>query len=137
MKIFIGIFIILHGLVHLFYFAHSKRIFELRPGMEWPDNSWVLSKYMETNTIRGFSAVICCLVAAAFVISGLAYLANAVWATNLSIISAIFSSAIFILLWNGRLKKLDNQGAIAIIINISIWFVLTFLPWTKVKADFF
>jgi hypothetical protein len=125
MKYIIGIFIILHGLVHLFYFAHSKKIFELRPGFVWPENSWVLSKFMGTDNIRNFTTLMCFLVAAAFVISGIAYFAHAEWAINLTIISAIFSSVFFILLWDGRLKKLDNQGAIAIIINISIWFVLT------------
>jgi hypothetical protein len=128
MKVFIGIFIILHGLVHLFYFAHSKRIFELRPGMEWPDNSLALSKFMGIKTIRDFTSLICSLVAVAFVISGIAYLAKAAWAINLAIISVFFSSLLFILLWDGRFKKLDNQGAIAILINISIWFVLNSMP---------
>lgn len=127
MKPLNGIFILLHGLVHLFYFAHRKKIFELHPGFEWPDNSWALLKLPGTKTIRTIASLMCILVAATFVISGIAYLAKSVRANNLTIISAIFSSAIFILLWDGRLKKLDNQGAIAIIINISIWFVVSSL----------
>ncbi len=127
MKTLIGIFIILHGLVHLFYFAHSKRIFELRPGFEWPDNSWALSKLPGTKTIRTIVSLMCILVAATFVISGIAYITNAVWTFKLIQISAFLSSGLFILLWDGRLKKLDNQGAIAIIINISIWFVVSSL----------
>lgn len=125
MKISIGIFIMLHGLVHLFYFAHSKKIFELRPGFEWPDNSWVLSKFLSTDTIRTIASLLCILGAAAFVTSGIAYITNAFWALTLIQNSAIISSLIFVIFWDGRLKKLDNQGAIAIIINISIWYVLT------------
>ena len=125
MKTFIGIFIMLHGLVHLFYFAHSKKIFELRPDFEWPDNSWVLSKFLGTDTIRTLAALMCCLITAALVISGIAYIANAFWALNLIRISAILSSLLFILLWDGRLKKLDKQGAIALIINVSIWYIIT------------
>jgi hypothetical protein len=127
MKAFIGFFIILHGLVHLFYFAHSKRIFELRPGFEWPENSWVLSKVLGTDTIRTIASSMCFLVAAAFVASGIAYIAHVEWAINLIKISAIFSSVLFVIFWDGRLKKPDNQGAIAIIINISIWYVVTTL----------
>ncbi|WP_372949152.1 hypothetical protein [Mariniphaga sp.] len=127
MKVIIGIFIMLHGLVHLFYFAHSKRIFELRPGFEWPDNSWVLAKFMGTDTIRTIASLMCILVAAAFAISGIAYITNEVWTLKLIQISAILSTVIFILFWDGRLIKLDNQGAIAIIINISIWFVVSLL----------
>ena len=125
MKYIIGIFIILHGLVHLFYFAHSKKIFELRPGFDWPDNSWVLSKFLETDTIRIIASLMCLMIAAAFVTSGIFYIANAFWALNLLLISTILSSLLFILLWDGRLKKLETQGAIAMIINISIWYVVT------------
>lgn len=127
MRVVIGIFIVLHGLVHLFYFAHSKRIFELRPGMEWPDNSWGLSKFLKTDTIRTIASLVCILVAVVFVISGIAYIVTAVWTFKLIQISAILSSGLFILFWDGRLKKLDNQGAIAILLNISIWFVVSSL----------
>jgi hypothetical protein len=127
MRVVIGIFIILHGLVHLFYFAHSKKIFELRPGFEWPDNSWVLSKFLKTDTIRTIASLVCILVAVVFVISGIAYIVTAVWTFKLIQISAILSSGLFILFWDGRLKKLDNQGAIAILLNISIWFVVSSL----------
>ena len=39
-RIIFGIFIILHGLVHLLYFGQSTRYFELQPGMVWPDGAW-------------------------------------------------------------------------------------------------
>jgi len=36
MNFILGIFFILHGLVHLLYAGQSLRLFELRPGMTWP-----------------------------------------------------------------------------------------------------
>jgi len=36
LTIILGIFCILHGLVHLLYAGQSRRLFELRPGMVWP-----------------------------------------------------------------------------------------------------
>jgi hypothetical protein len=33
LRFIIGVFIVLHGLVHLLYFGHSRRLFELQPGM--------------------------------------------------------------------------------------------------------
>jgi len=35
-KIVFATLLILHGGVHLLYFGHCRRIFELRPGMTWP-----------------------------------------------------------------------------------------------------
>ena len=34
-----GVFIVVHVLIHLFYFGQSRRLFELQPGMVWPDGS--------------------------------------------------------------------------------------------------
>ena len=39
LNIVIGVFIILHGLVHMLYFGQSRKFFELQPGMTWPDGS--------------------------------------------------------------------------------------------------
>ena len=36
MRFVFGVFIVLHGLVHLLYFGQSARYFELKPGMVWP-----------------------------------------------------------------------------------------------------
>ncbi len=41
MQIVVGVFLILHGLVHLLYAGQALRYFELRPGMTWPDASWL------------------------------------------------------------------------------------------------
>ena len=40
MRFVVGIFLILHGIVYLLYFGHSMRLFELRPGLLWPEAAW-------------------------------------------------------------------------------------------------
>ena len=42
LRFILSVFIVLHGLVHLLYFGQSRRLFELQPGMAWPE-SWRLS----------------------------------------------------------------------------------------------
>jgi hypothetical protein len=39
LKVIFGIFIILHGLVHMLYFGQSQKLFELQAGMTLPDGS--------------------------------------------------------------------------------------------------
>jgi hypothetical protein len=43
MTLVLGLFLILHGLVHLLYLGQSARLFELRSGMVWPDHSWAFA----------------------------------------------------------------------------------------------
>ena len=44
MWIALVLFLFLHGMVHLLYAGHSLRLFELRPGLSWPDSSWAFSR---------------------------------------------------------------------------------------------
>ena len=46
LAIIMGIFFVLHGLVHLLYAGQSRRLFELRPKMVWPDGSWAFSQLL-------------------------------------------------------------------------------------------
>ena len=68
-NIIVGIFLVLHGLVHMLYFAQSARFFELQAGMLWPDGSWAFSKLLGDATTRMVAGIFCILVAAGFVIA--------------------------------------------------------------------
>ena len=47
-----GVFLILHGLVHLLYAGQSWELFELRPEMTWPEGSWLISKILGDQAAR-------------------------------------------------------------------------------------
>ena len=47
-----GVFVVLHGLVHLLNLGQSVRLFELQPGMTWPDGSWAFSRLLGNNRTR-------------------------------------------------------------------------------------
>lgn len=56
-KIIAGVFLVLHGLIHLLYFGQSARLLELQSGMIWPDGSWIFSKLLGDNGTRTLAAV--------------------------------------------------------------------------------
>ena len=123
-KIILTIFFLLHGLVYLLYAGQSMRLFELKPGMKWPDGSWACSKLLGKKTIRHLAVVICTLSTLGFVSGSLAIFLNQVWWKSLVVKTAIFSSLLFILLWDGKKRKLDDQGGIGILINLVIIIAL-------------
>ena len=67
MNIITGIFLILHGLVHLLYFGQSARLFELQPGMTWPDESWIFTRLFGNRATRVLASAACVLAAIGFV----------------------------------------------------------------------
>jgi hypothetical protein len=115
-----GVFIILHGLVHLLYFAQSQRLFELRPNMTWPDGSWAFSNLIGESVTRVLASFTYFLVAISFVAGGIGILFGQAWGRSLILGSAVFSSIIIILFWDGKMQKLDDKGGVGLLINITI-----------------
>jgi hypothetical protein len=128
-RILFGIFIVLHGLVHLLYFGQSARYFELQAGMAWPNGSWAFSR-LPGNEAAGNLAGILLIVAAIGLIAGAAgiFLGQAWWRPVVTG-AAVFSSVVYILLWNGRMQNLDGQGLVGILIDVAILVIVLILRW--------
>ena len=133
MNIVFGVFIVLHGLVHMLYFGQSARFFELAPGMVWPDGSWAFSKLLSLGANRILASILLVLAAVGFVAGGVGILASQSWSRSVIVGSAIFSSLLFILLWDGVAQRLDNKGAIGILINAAILAALLLFHWPNFK----
>lgn len=129
MKTIIIIFLILHGIVYLLYAGQAIRLFELRPGFSWPDGSWVFSKFTGIKIMRCLVALCCLLIMLGFTAGSLAMLLKWNWWKEAVLLSAYISSIIFILLWDGKMKRLDDQGGFGILINLAIIISLSFFNW--------
>lgn len=123
----IGIFIILHGLVHLWYVVLSFRLVEFQPEMGWTGTSWLLSGNVQETTLRTLAGILFIASAFAFVISGIAVFANADWLKTFLLASALFSSLIMLVFWDGKLNLLVQKGVIGILINLGIIIMIAFL----------
>jgi uncharacterized membrane protein YphA (DoxX/SURF4 family) len=129
LRIILGIFMVLHGLVHLLYYGQSQGLFELQRGMVWPEGAWAFSKLLGDRTTRRMASIACIVVAVGFVAGGIGILMGQAWWRPAIAGAAAFSTAIFVLFWDGSLHKLDNQGAIAILINLAILMAVLILRW--------
>ena len=126
-----GIFLILHGLVHMLYFGQSARYLELQPGMIWPDGSWAFSRLLGDTTIRNLASILLVLAAIGFVVGGIGLSAKQAWWRPMIIAVAIFSSAIYVLFWDAGWSHLDNKGGVGILINLAILAALLIFQWPK------
>lgn len=124
MNILIGIFLLLHGLVHLWYFTLSQRLVKFQPEMGWTGESWLLSNILSDSTIRSLASVLFTLAAAAFLVSGIGVFFRTEWVRSVLVGSAVFSSAILILYWDGGMQMLVQKGLIGLLINIAILLVV-------------
>jgi hypothetical protein len=129
LTIIAGIFFVLHGMVHLLYAGQSRRYFELRPGLTWPDGSWLFSRLFGDPATRSLATVLLVAAAVIFLVSGTGLFFHQEWWRPAAISAVSFSSLIFILFWNSRLQALDAQGGIGLLINLAILYVILILKW--------
>ena len=131
--ILFGIFVVLHGLVHMLYFGQSARYFELQPGMLWPDGSWAFSGLLGDVTARNLANVFLVVAAIGFVIGGIGVFAKQAWWRPAVLAAAIFSSVIYLLFWDGGWGHLDNKGGVGILINLAILAALLVFQWPSIE----
>ncbi|UCH11542.1 MAG: hypothetical protein JSU61_06535 [Fidelibacterota bacterium] len=129
LRIIVGAFLVLHGLVYLLYAGHSWRLFELAD-LAWPDDSWAFSRLLGMEALRALATVSCILAALGFVAGGAGVFAG--WAGWRPVVvgAAAFSAVIFVLFWDGRLQKLPDQGWIGVLISAAI-LVTVLLRWPE------
>ena len=124
-----GVFIVLHGLIHLLYAGQSARRFELKPGMVWPAGSWAFSRLLGDEATRNLASISLVLAAMGFVAGGIGILASQAWWRPVVVGAAALSAVVFSLFWNGRWQNLDGQGAIGLLISLAILVAVLVLQW--------
>jgi len=126
MLITFGIFLILHSVVHILYAGQSWRRFELRPGLLWPDGSWLFSRLLGESTIRSLAGSLLILAALGLLVGGTGLLFKQDWWRPATMIAAALSSAIYLVFWDGKFQFLDAKGGVGLLINLAI-LVLIFV----------
>jgi hypothetical protein len=129
LRLILGIFMVLHGLVHMLYIGQSRRLFELQPGLVWPDGSWAFSRLFGDETTRWLASVACALATIGFLAGGIGIFARLAWWRPVVVASATFSAALYLLFWDGGMQKLDQKGGVGILINLAILVAVLILRW--------
>lgn len=130
----IGLFIVLHGLVHLWYFVLSRGLVVFQPEMGWTGKSWLLAKFLDDATARALASVLYPLATIAFVAGGLGIFSLQAWWRPVVVGAAVFSTVVILLFWDGDTQRLVQKGALGVLINLAILVALLVLQWPP--ADF-
>jgi hypothetical protein len=134
-RILFGVFLVLHGLVHLLYFGQSARYFELQPGMVWPHGSWAFSRLLGNEATRNLASILLVPAALGLVAGGTGILMGQGWWRAVVIGSAVLSVVIFVLFWDGITRSLPEKGVVALVINLAILVALLVLRWSPLEGN--
>lgn len=129
LRFLFGLFLVLHGLVHLLYLGQSQRVFELQPSMVWPDGSWVFSGLLGNGPTRLLASICLAVMAIGFAIGGAGILLRQGWWRPVVVGVSIFSSVLYVLLWDGGWQNLDDKGGVGLLLNVALLTAVLRFQW--------
>ena len=116
----LGLFLALHGLVHLWYVVLSQGWVEVEEAMGWNGQSWLLSAVLPEGAILTLAGVLYVAVAAGFVAGGVGYVLETEWASTVLVASAVVSTVVLIATWDGRFDLLVEKGILGVAIDVVV-----------------
>ena len=102
MRTLVAVFLILHGIFHLWYVIVSLRLIEYKPWMGWSGESWLLTSRLGDGGARAIAAVLYSMAAVGFAASGVGLLTEMPWFRIVLIGSLVFSLIATLLFWAGK-----------------------------------
>lgn len=119
-----GVFVLLHGLVHLWYVTLSQRWIEFRAEMGWSGESWLLTPLLGDAATRTVATLLYALATLGFVGGAIGIFAGQAWWRPAIVGSATFSAVTILIFWDGGLQMIVEKGLLGFLINLAILIVL-------------
>ena len=126
-RFLIGLFIALHGLVHLWYFVLSQQLVAFKPEMGWTGKSWLFTGWLGDPTARSLAGGLYLLATVALVAGGVAVFARLDWWRPLLAGAAIVSAVVILLTWDGSLQLALQKGLLGAAISAAILLAVLLL----------
>ena len=114
----IGIFILLHGLVHIWYVALSLRIVPFQPEMGYSGESWLWTKLIGDKPTRVLAAIGYACSAVGLVLAGIGGVLDQTWAQTSLTVAATISALTIVMFWDGKTSKLIEKGLLGFVISV-------------------
>ena len=129
MQILFAIFVILHGLVHMWYVTLSQGWVKFQTEMGWSGRSWLLANIFEEKISLNIASGFYIFSTVLFVITGIGLLASSSWARVALIMSSIVSAITILVFWDGKPNMLVEKGLIGLLINIGFLILVYATSW--------
>jgi hypothetical protein len=113
------VFILLHGLVHVWYFLLSSQLVTYKSDMGWNAQSKLLFSWSEKER-RLVASMLYLYVTILFILAVVGYWVQSLWWSDTLMMACISSSVVILLFFDGTFKKLVQKGLIGLILNIVI-----------------
>ncbi|MFB6082194.1 MAG: hypothetical protein ABEJ67_05165 [Halanaeroarchaeum sp.] len=120
----LGVFLVLHGFVHLWYVVLSQGWVEVEDQMGWNGRSWLCSSVVPAETTLAVASLLYVAVALGFAGGAVGLVVGFEWAEAVVTAAAVLSTLVLVAMWDGEPDRLVEKGIIGVVINAAIVGVL-------------
>jgi hypothetical protein len=132
LHIIMGVFLILHGAVHIWYVAMARGVISADADTIWTGKSWLLTRTLGDQMTMTLATLVHSVTTLVFVIAGAGLVAKQEWFAAWAIGGAILSMAAIVGFWDGRPDHPVEKGALGIIIDIGILVAILYFEWPSI-----
>jgi hypothetical protein len=125
----ISIFILLPGLVHLWYVTLSQGWVEFQANMGWTGKSWFFTNLLENDVTHLAATIFYSLSTIAFLVAGTGLFAKQDWGRVWMIAASVVSSLTILVFWDGNLSMPVEKGGLGLLINLGILLAIFLFGW--------
>lgn len=129
LRFLFGVFVLLHGLVHLWYVTLSQRWVEFQAEMGWSGASWLLTPLLGDAATRTLATLLYALAALGFVGGAIGIFAGQAWWRPVVVGSAAFSAVTILIFWDGGLQMIVEKGLAGFLIDAALLVALLVFDW--------
>jgi pimeloyl-ACP methyl ester carboxylesterase len=119
-RLLIGLLIVLHGLVHLWYVVLSQRLVPFRPEMGWTGRSWLFTPLLGDLSTRFLASALYALAALALVAAGITVLLHSSWQPAALVGAAALSVTAILLGWDGSLERVVEKSLVGLLVSLAL-----------------
>ncbi|MCJ7735755.1 MAG: hypothetical protein MUQ10_00375 [Anaerolineae bacterium] len=129
MTTFFAIFVILHGLVHLWYVTLNLGLIPYQPEMGWSGVSWLLTNMLGDGGARTIASILYTLAFLGLAVAGAGMLMEQQWFRPVMMASAVLSFIAISLFWDGKPSQIVEKGIIGFAISALLIVGLLIFNW--------
>ncbi len=129
MSFLIGTFILLHGLVHMWYVTLSQGWVEFQSNMGWTGESWLFTNLLGNNITQIAATIFYSLSTVTFLVAGTGLLVKQDWSRIWTIVASVISTITILVFWDGNIGMPVEKGLLGIFINIGILVAIFLFGW--------
>ena len=130
--IILGVFLILHGAVHIWYVAMARGLITADADTIWNGRSWLLTRRVGDQTTMTFATIVFSAIALVFAVAGIALVAQQEWFSTWAITGSILSIAAIVCFWDGKPDHPVEKGLLGIILDVAILVALLYFEWPSI-----